>query len=91
MKAEKIAYIVVTTILACLLFAAVCPKKIAHAPYRNASVLIVGDIWDIVYFDGQPFFTEHKKDRKESSIIKCRRRFEIGLLTKKEIDPECGI
>ena len=90
-RAEKIIYTFMSITLVIILFMAAYPKKIIYASYRDAFVVKKYDTLDLVYLDDQLFFTNGNVKRKRLSIIKCRRRFKVGLFSKKEIEPECGI
>jgi len=88
---EKTIYVIVATIIAIMLFIAVIPRTIIHAPYRDAFVVKTGPVFDTVVFDDNVFLTKHNDKRRRLSIVRCRRVFEVGLFGRKEISPECGI
>ena len=90
-KAEKVAYFITALMIALMLAIAVVPKETVYAPYRDAFVVKIGPVFDTVTFNDHVFLTKHNNKRRRLSIIRCRRVFKVGLFSKKEINPECGV
>jgi len=66
--------------------------SVDYAPPRRAVVVGISVTYDAVQFDSGIFLVKKSQPhRRLHSIVSCRRKFEIGLFSSKELEPECGV